>query len=332
MFCMKCNNEASKAFHELECPIMEVLSESFLTPTMQMAIRTFLAVLKLFDGSIENLEKFLSENADSKTIFDFDGSIDPKQKFLAINSLVSDDENEVNTAVYEDIFVSSPTLNVLWKSNSAFIRNFLSKHTKIGRLNYHEIYNWPLKRGGLPDEEFQQELNEFKGAIAYKRGVMPTGNGSYPFLSLINHSCASNVDRIFIDSKIIIVVTRSVEKGGQLFDNYGFNFTNLSKDQRQASLQSQYGFTCQCIACVSDWPFLTGLKVVDKTCFNHAKQACRDLPVADYNKKKAMEKFRELSGIIEKARKGFPSVEICSLMQSSSAFLEMSLKPQILFP
>lgn len=309
---------------------MELTLSSLLSSTMQMALRTFFVALSLFDGSIQDLEKFLSESQRSCTIFDGDFE-DSKQKLLAINSLIFDETIVVKDTIFEEIFSVSSALKAMWstQTDNQFIRNFLRKQTQIATMNYHEIYCWPLKKGGLSDAE----VDEFKGSLAYKRGVISTGNGSYPFFALLNHHCAPNVSRIFINEKIVLIVQRPIEKGDQLFDNYGYNFTNVSKDDRQMELMKQYKFRCSCEACTNSWPILPGLKVSDKALLNKAKKACRELSLAsELNPKKAKDKYRELSDIIEKTKKNFPALEICSMMESAAAYLEMITKPLVQFP
>lgn len=291
-----------------------------------MALKTFFVALKLFDGSIEGLENFLKENSKLKTIFDCEDSNDPKQKLLAVNASVFSESISVTGELFEDILTTVPSMKLLFMSHSPFIRQFLEKQTWIGTLNYHEIYAWPLKRGGLSD----LNIEGFKDSLAYKRGVVAVGNASYPVLSLFNHSCSPNVSRIFIDDKVCMITTRSIDQGEQIFDNYGYNFTNVSRVHRQAELLMQYRFKCNCTACIEDWPLLPGLKVCDKAILNKAKKACRELSLN--GPKKAAEKYRELCEIVNQPKGSFPSLEICSVMESAAAYLEMILKPSIQFP
>lgn len=309
---------------------MEVIFSSPLTPTMKMALRSFFIALTLFNGSIDDLEKFLKEDRHPLAVFEFKDSLDcldKQQKFAATSSLISSD-SEVNVDIFETIFSSSENLKTMWTSHSQFIKNFLKKQTQIGRMNYHEIYSWPLTKSGLADEE----LDQFKGALACTKNVVPMGNGSFPFIALINHSCSPNVDRIFIDDKLVLIVIKSIAKGEQLFDNYGYNFTNMPRDHRISQLRMQYKFKCSCKACGNDWPLLPALKIADKSAFNRAKKACRELSMSGTSQKKAFEKYRELCECIERGQKTFPSLEVCSMMQSSTAYLEMCLRPSIQFP
>jgi hypothetical protein len=291
---------------------------------MQMALRTFFVALSLFDGSVTELEIFVKKNQKSLTIFDVDYN-DRKQKLLVVNSLVFTEDINVEESIFEGIFHGSKSLKSLWSMHSAFITSFLIKQTQIATMNYHKIYTWPLKKNGL----FDADVDKFKGKLAYKRGVVPCGNGSFPFIALLNHSCAPNVLKVFDDGKIVLVVQRSIDKGEQIFDNYGFVFTNEFRENRQAELLKQYKFLCSCEACKRNWSILPKLKISDKALLNKAKKACREL--SDMNQKKGRSKYEELCELLEKHRNSFPSIEMCSLMESASVCLEMTTKPPITF-
>lgn len=325
MFCSTKCASSFESFHNLECPSMEQIFSPMLTSTLRMALRTFLVSLSLFGNSVENLEKFLNNNVDC-TIFDVDSS-DMKQKLLAMNSLVSNGHVEVNETIFEEIFCSSPPLKTMWSSHKPFITSFLKKQAQIVSMNFHEVYGWPLKKGGVDDDD----LNSFQDSLAYKRGVTCVGTGGYPFCSMLNHHCSPNVSRTFIDEKNVLIVQRSIKRGEQLFDNYGFSFTNVAKDDRRMHLLKQYRFKCNCEACVNDWPFMPALKILDKACLGKAKKACRELKTPGLSHRKAKEKFKELCEVIERNQKSFPTLEVCSLMESASAYLEMISKPLVQF-
>lgn len=326
MFCSSdCKRKAFIDFHHLECPLMELIISTALTSTMRMALRTFFKALSLFDGSVEELEMFLNLNEKSFTIFDVENPGDSKKNLLVINSLIFSDKIKCNENVFEDIFSATTELKFLWSTHSDFIMKFIRKQNQIGTMNYHEVYCWPLKKGGLEDPE----LENIEKSLAYKRGIISTGTGSYPFCSLFNHHCAPNVNRVYVNDKIFVVVQRTIEQGDQLFDNYGYIFTNVSKENRQDELLKQYKFKCSCEACVNDWPFLPSLKIRDKICLLIAKKACKELSIGGISQDKAKEKFKQFCKVAQEFQKIFPSLEICSLAESINAFLELSLKPKV---
>lgn len=260
MFCsLECEKSAFDKFHQFECPMMELILSPIMTATMRLAVRTLFTSLALFGGSFEELDKFLKENFESRTVFDIQDCSDPKETLLAVNSLIANHKLEVNETFFEELFQSSAELKSMWSSHADFIRSFLKKQTQIGTMNYHEIHGWPLKKGGLRDEEF----DELKG-LAYKTGVTSWGSGSYPFISMLNHSCAPNVSRVFVGNKNVVFVQRSIKKGDQLFDNYGYDFTNVPRDHRQKELYKQFKFKCGCEACTENWVLLPSLKVLGK--------------------------------------------------------------------
>lgn len=327
MYCSdECEAKAYESFHKYECYLSELTL--ILSSTVRMALRTFFVALSIFGESLEGLQNYLIEHSKSYTVFDFEDFEAPQHKLLSINSLIASDETDVERMILEEMFQISPKLKEMWLSHSDFIENFLKRQIQIGRLNYHEIYVWPLKRGRIQNDD----VDNFTGSLAYQRGEIAAGNGSYPFCSLLNHHCAPNISRMFINDKLVLVVQRTIKKGDQLFDNYGYHFTNVSKNCRQSELLKQYKFKCNCDACSNDWPILSSLKIYDKVCLNKAKKVCRDLNLTDVNRKKAINKYKELCEIIDKNQTNFPSVEICSIIQSTAAYLEMILKPKLQFP
>lgn len=323
MFCSNgCESQAYQTFHKYECHISELASA--LSTDLQMALRTFFIALSLFDDSLVDLQKHLLENTIPCTIFDVKESHEQRAKFLAINSLSANDEIDVEKNILEKIFQISPELNEMWSKYDDLIANYLKRQMQIATLNHHEMYFWPLKNGLTQDQSSGN-------ALAYQRGTIPAGNGSYPLTSLLNHHCAPNISKIFIDDKIALVVQRPIKKGDQLFDNYGYHFTNVAKSYRRMELLKQYRFECGCEACKNNWPLLSELKVSDRICLNRAKKCCRDLGLQDSNRKKAITNYKELCDILEKNGKHFPSLETCSMMQSAAAYLEMILKPALKF-
>lgn len=323
MFCSTECEKNSASFHQFECPVMELILSPTLTSTMKMALRIFFIALSTFERSITELETFFNSNTKPLTIFDVTSSTDVREMIMVLNSLIFNSNVEVHEKLFDEIFLTSTTLKAIWSSHRTFIRMFLKKHTQIGTMNYHEIYNWPLKKSGLSNVE--------KTKLAYKSEVVAIGSGSYPFISLINHHCAPNVNRIFVQDKNVLIVQRPIKKGEQLFDNYGCNFVNMPKKYRISELQQRYRFKCSCEACENDWPLLPRLKIIDKTCLNKAKKACRELSLSEGNNKKAAEKYKELCQNIDNFHKNFPCLEVCSLLDSATAYLELSLKPFVQF-
>lgn len=204
MFCSgKCLSDAKKAFHIYECPINDTLLTSGV---MQMSMRIFFQSLAMFNGSIEDLEKFFYKHeVRSASVFDFD-TMDSDDAIGARNNLISllclcRNATDNATDSPEKFFKIHPKLSHLWDSNESFIRKFILRTLQAGDSNFHGISGWSVKK-------FSNEMPQMIGI------------GCYPFMSLINHSCAPNINRIYVDDKMFLLVERPVKEGEQIFDCY----------------------------------------------------------------------------------------------------------------
>lgn len=290
---------------------------SSLTDNVQMGIRIFFSALSLFDNSIDELIEYCT-HFNSTTIFD---ETDSRLKNLAaILSLGKNNMLLIEDEIIEIIFKMNEDLFNMWKQHEVFIKKFIISLIQISIRNFHEVIGWPL-------EMTKEENHDDK--LIYKRSSKAFGTASYPFASLLNHSCAPNICKIFIDGKLVMVVQRHVEKGSQIFDNYGYCFTNQFKNFRQDILFKNYLFKCECEACSNDFSILPSLKIVDKTCFKIAKKISREL--SSLNHKKSKFKIQEIATVIEKYHHNFPCLEVCSLIESFYASIEIYLKPQVRF-
>lgn len=203
MFCSQnCLRNAALAYHRYECPIIDLLLKCGI---MQMALRTFFQALSSFNGSIENLEAFLSDNDSSASVYDFDFSVSDnlsKAKNFLISLLsLARSKNSCSNDSPEMFFMNHPELADVWNSHETFIRNFIKRVIQVGDSNFHGICGWSLKK-------YENDLPQMIGV------------GCYPFISLLNHGCAPNVNRIYLEDKMILLVERPIRKGEQLFDCY----------------------------------------------------------------------------------------------------------------
>ncbi|XP_071534895.1 SET and MYND domain-containing protein 4-like [Panulirus ornatus] len=100
------------------------------------------------------------------------------------------------------------------------------------------------------------EISEFKvgpeGLVAAK--MLEVGGALYTTVSLTNHSCVANTTRYSVGDKCILRAIRSIPKGSEVFDNYGFHFNVSTVNERQEVLLNQYKFKCCCEACRLSWP------------------------------------------------------------------------------
>jgi SET and MYND domain-containing protein 4 len=323
MYCsVDCMN-AARRHHQYECEIVDELLTSGL---MHIVLRMFFEGLSLFDGDIHEVERFLAGHDGSMTIFDLDckssnasAAEDGKRRFLATVSLARSDET-MSLDDYENAFQKTDKLEKLWNSHEKFIRKLLSRLVTVGTLYVHGIGGWPLKHIQFDDDD-PKNPSFFQQLI---------GNGCYLFCSLLNHSCAPNLKRLNVDDKVVIIVSRQIKQGGQLFDSYRPNFNNQFKAQRQEALLKDYGFVCDCEACINDWPMNENLQVFSEQLLEFAWEAHEELPFLTPDE--ARKKLKEYYATTERHQMNFPSAELIVLQECISNCLIAITKPAIQFP
>lgn len=199
MFCNdECMQAAQSSFHLYECSIINSLMKSGI---MQMALRTFFQALSMFEGSIADLRKFLLENDKNFSVYDFDFLVVDSKSFLLSLYSLSKSQKVCEQDSPELLLRDHPLLSEAWKSHESFIREFILRILQIGDSNFHGICGWSLKK-------YENQSPQMIGI------------GCYPFISLVNHSCAPNINRIYVEDKMLLLVERPIRKGEQLFDCY----------------------------------------------------------------------------------------------------------------
>lgn len=63
--------------------------------------------------------------------------------------------------------------------------------------------------------------------------------------------------RYFQGTTVICRAIRTTFEGEMVAENYGPNFTQTPKNERQDILKRQYWFNCNCVACKEDWPLFS---------------------------------------------------------------------------
>lgn len=212
MFCShECQQNALKRFHRYECPVMSLLVKS---GSVNIALRILFISLSTFGGSIEKLENFMNENENLvSTVFDFDfsdkNSEENPRNYLKCLSSLSKSTKSFSLQSHEEILCNHPELKSVWTSHEKFIRNFLQRQCQINDLYFHGIFSGSLKLN--PSNNSSTTFRDLQRSI---------GSGWFPFCSLINHSCAPNVVRVYVEGRVVLIACRPIEKGSQLFDCY----------------------------------------------------------------------------------------------------------------
>ncbi len=94
--------------------------------------------------------------------------------------------------------------------------------------------------------------------------VREIGAAVFGVLSLLNHSCDPNVVRHSYGATAAVRAIKTIRRGEELLDNYGYHYAVMPKEERQRKLHNQYYFHCSCVACRNSgkWTTYPGLNSV----------------------------------------------------------------------
>ncbi|XP_063700632.1 SET and MYND domain-containing protein 4-like [Culicoides brevitarsis] len=296
MFCSpECQQEASKRFHHIECPIIdEIISNFDASPTVILAIRQTLRTLTMF-SSIEELKKFISTidvERESAFTLNYSPELSEKDHLKAIYAhTVNDFERS-----FIDVFKFTNSCAGVWNllKNSSSLSSFLTSESE--------------------EDFFLDLIFRFLHTTAFNcHRFGDFGAGSFALCSLLNHSCAPNVERVVDGTTNHIVVRRFVKAGDQLFDNYGPNHRKTELSERQKILKDEYNFWCQCEACTNDYPLLEKMNAPLELYLEISED--KKL-IKKGDEKFVRRKFEEYRKFLTKNYKKYPSYEICATEQN----------------
>lgn len=111
--------------------------------------------------------------------------------------------------------------------------------------------------------------------------------------------------------------------------NFRASFLSHPKAERQAKLLKEFGFVCECEACIKNFPTPPALNYKDMKLLKFAKKA--DDGILKLNPSQAMKKYRECCDILEKNHQSFPSIELCLLQKFIVKFLVIQGQPSVKF-
>ncbi|XP_075232521.1 protein-lysine N-methyltransferase SMYD4-like [Lycorma delicatula] len=250
-FCSKmCQNVAMTSHHVFECSILPTLWASGASITCHMALRMFtqknLEYFKEIKSSLKQENVHLEKN-------NFDDNDYRSVYYL--------ERNESQRSV-EDFLQRTHMAVFLFKclKTAGFFINSDSNEEKDSQLSDDELYIGGLMLHNLQFLQFNaHEVSELdiKDDGIDKATSLFLGGAIYPTLSLFNHSCNPAIVRYFQGTTVICRAIRTTFEGEMVAENYGPNFTQTPKNERQDILKRQYWFNCNCVACKEDWPLFS---------------------------------------------------------------------------
>ena len=279
---MYCSDECANhdASHKESCPA----KVAFDYEIIQKFIMANLQIVNGFDSMSELLVDDMK-----KTVFDFDLS-NPDDPMYEKNLLIA--VNSLSTVVEVEFEGLSSTETHIKLEEQEFKTKSALKYLRIWCTNAFEM------------------LILFESSTE-KAGMY--GSGVFPFMSLLNHSCYPNVDTVAVDNKFVLTVTRPIKAGEQIFITYGYSSVLYTRKERE-KLLARYKFTCDCIACIEDYPKLEKLPKV-KLC------GFKQPPKGESTGEAAIQKFKINCNLIEKNIKKHPTYEIMQLIDVNRVLL-----------
>lgn len=303
MYCQKtCEQEAWARFHQYECQVIE-------SDLNRLIIRATLVSFTLFNDCVE-LRRVI-DSVKKKPITGFDLNfkmITEEDTFKAIYGLATNGDQRSTI----DIFKRS---NLLAQSWHMLLTHTKVKETLLGTTDDEDLFLDTLLHFSQLSATNSHELRHVLKTPTEKvddDGIysgQKYGSALFPFISLLNHSCASNVTRINSNGQICIMVLRHIKTGEQLFDNYGTDHINLTREQRQEKL-SNYLFECRCETCLNDYPLLHGLLTKGLPKFDQIYTGLQK--INEHDKKWALEYFPKCKKFLKEFGHHYPAYEVCA--------------------
>lgn len=251
MYCSdECLSKAHQQYHRYECGIIrELWKISGDIPVI--ALRSVAVAIATFDHDLLALEKHLADlDESSVNLFAMDWkSATTKDTFSAVHVLSTNQQLQRRREQAYLVFFA------------ALLHKLVLERTELGSICGTNL----TKKRLLLDlfvryMQIMQCNNQWLTFLDHVPENMISDNegyakGCFPLISMLNHSCASNVKRITLrDGRCAVLVTRPIAAGSQLFDNYEIHHLKHERDERQNALQKKYHFRCDCEACLFDYP------------------------------------------------------------------------------
>ncbi|XP_041780149.1 SET and MYND domain-containing protein 4-like isoform X3 [Anopheles merus] len=315
MYCSaECLSKAYDQYHRYECGVMrDAYSVCGRFPAT--ALRATATAISIFDGDLVALQNHLDALDESRVNgFTMDWrTATPKDVYNTVHVLPTNQERRglvdhtyqilvailLHKAMVERIELG-PKCKASPKMDK-FLFDLILRHVQTIRCN-HQLLSF---YEGQPQEKY----------FEYKL----YGAACYPSVSMLNHSCASNVRRLYLaDGRCAMIVIRPIDKDCQLFDSYGLHHLDDDRVLRQRVIQLLFNFQCSCEACTHNYRTFKELSFQyggDFTLISHIQQEGIYETLATRNRKLALKIMRELQTDLNRKHSRYPSYDVCGKMR-----------------
>lgn len=237
LYCSTECQKNAKIYHMYECKILRTLRGLHLDKLKLLPLKIAI--------SVKNCYSLISHSNEGPEYFY------RSDRYKEIHNLIANTQSRTVADLFERSTTAAIIFNLIQKHTKFFnseleenvFKELFLKHLQIAPCNFHEI-----------SELYKTKDNYFE--------AQEIGAGAFSFLSLFNHSCNPNVVRHCYGSVVVLRAIRSIKKGEQCYDNYGYHFALMPKETRKSNLKRQYFFECNCYVCENNWPLLHNLPVL----------------------------------------------------------------------
>ncbi|XP_046580371.1 SET and MYND domain-containing protein 4-like [Haliotis rubra] len=260
VFCSEeCLDTAMKSYHYAECKYHDLIQRSELG----MAHLALRMVLKVGQKFLREYQKKAEEKMSDPLLLGCnENGVYDSDDYHSVYNLVNHTDDRSCPDLFRRALGAVFLVKCIEKSEffaaaegaedsdvdeeSVYVGGHILRHTQMLPCNAHEVSELLYKT-------YSVEMSE----------PVEIGSAIYSTLSLINHSCDPSVVRHLYGNQCVVRAIRNISKGEEIFDNYGVLYPVTSKQMRQEKLVAQYYFTCNCYACVSNWPMYNKIRRED---------------------------------------------------------------------
>lgn len=308
MYCSEdCLSKAHQQYHRYECAVIRDMWRIYGDIPV-IALRTIALAIAAFDHDLTALEKHL-DNLDEPGVnaFTMDWkTATPKDIYDTVHMLTTNQQLRRRKDLAYRIFIATivhqlvmerTELGAICKVNvktKKLLFDLILRHLQILQCNRQWI--------SFMDYKLEEAVYDCEGYAT----------GCFPLISMLNHSCASNIKRITMrDGRCAVVVVRPIAEGGQLFDNYELHHLQHDLEERQTAMQNLYNFRCQCEACINDYPPLTELPHIGIPFNNIMSGYMIHKELESHDTRKAIKFMSVLGACLKKNAQKYPELELC---------------------
>lgn len=262
-----CRLEAWERFHKVECQQLDLILDSTLGKMAMLAMRILTSSGKIYlDYIISKLEEEADARKDQpdatrKLAFNEEDIYDSAD-YRTIYSLVTNSKQRGVGDLFKRALMSLYLLKILeltpfFYNGGSDPKNVkLNEKVAMGAVLLLHLQNLPCNAHEISELEVQPLTgggSNGGGKDATSSIVHETGAAAFGTLSLLNHSCDPNVVRHYYSTNSVVRSIRTIKKGEELTDNYGYHYAMMGKEERQRKLYNQYFFRCDCLPCNQNW-------------------------------------------------------------------------------